>query len=88
MEKFESNYLSLCLLDIKPTHCYRYVDDVVEVVKQEKITSFTNFLNQQDPKIPFTVVTQSEGNGQQHLPVLAIDICGWRMVLPNSQCIK
>ena len=74
MEKFESKALSLCPPDIKPRHWYRYVDDVVEVVKRDNITSLLNFLNMQDPKVQFTVETQSEDNGQQHLSGLDVDI--------------
>ena len=48
--------------------------DVVEVMKQDNNTRFTNVLNQQDPKIQFIVVTPSEDNCQQHLPVLDVDI--------------
>ena len=40
MEKYESDTLNLCPPDIKSTHWYRYVDDVVEVVKQDNITEF------------------------------------------------
>ena len=74
MEKFEMDALNACPPDIKPTHWYRYVDDVVEGIKEKKITSFTNFLNQQDPKIQFTVETQSDNNSQPLLPVLDVDI--------------
>ena len=52
----------------------RYVDDVVEVIKKENIESFTNFINDQDPKIQFTVETQGEDSEGQHLPVLDVDI--------------
>ena len=52
--------LSCCPPDIKPTHWYRDVDDVVDVVKHDNITSFTNFLIQQDPKIQFTMETLGE----------------------------
>ena len=75
-KKCQNDTLSLCPPDIKSTYRNMYVDDdiVAEVVKQENITSFTNFLNQQDPKIQFTEETQGENNSQ-HLPGLDTDIC-------------
>ena len=75
MEQFEADALASCPEEIRPTIWLRYVDDVVEAIKKENVQQFTDHINSQNPKIQFTVETQTTNEkGNDHLPVLDVDI--------------
>ena len=51
-----------------------YMDDVVEVIKKDKMDEFMIHLNSKNPSIKFMVEHQEKEQGDQHLPVLNVDI--------------
>ena len=62
--------MNTCPTEFKPKIWLRYVDDVFEVVKRDKIQELTEHLNQADDSgnIKFTVEVEEDGK----LPVLDV----------------
>ena len=50
------------------------MDDVVEVVRKDKVEEFTTYLNSRIPSFKFMVELQEEEQDYHHLPVLDVDI--------------
>ena len=54
--------LAICTSSVPPRIWKRYVDDSFVIIKKDAVSSFHNTLNASDPKIPFTI--ELENNGQ------------------------
>ena len=64
-----------CPEEVKPKLWYRYVDDILEVAKKDKVIELTDHLNSITPSIQFTVkVEDSDPKDHKHLPVFDLDI--------------
>ena len=50
------------------------MDDVVEVIEEDKVESFTDHINSINPSKQFTVEREVGAEGKKHLPVLDVDI--------------
>ncbi|XP_072051475.1 uncharacterized protein [Amphiura filiformis] len=63
MEFLEQHALASAPLDCKPRLWKRYVDDILEVVKEDQVDNLTNHINQSDPtgNIKFTYEKEQEG---------------------------
>ena len=70
MEDLEQKILRTCPPDIKPKIWVRYVDDIFEIVKKNKVQDLTDHLNQSDDtgNIKFTMEIEEDSK----LPMLDI----------------
>ena len=60
MEWLYAVALNFLLLNIRPLVCFRYLDDVIEAIRKDRVDQLTSHLNNQNPNIKFTVELQGE----------------------------